>query len=441
MNYSGRRVLVLGLGRSGRAALELLLSQGARVSAYDRDSSALTDLPLEVGRIEGDELPALETYEIVVASPGFALQARENIVPEVDLAAQLLEAPIVAVTGTNGKSTTSVMIGDMLRASGFDTAVGGNLGTPLCELVGRRLDWVVAEVSSFQLEHARQLRARVAILLNLAPDHLDRHGTLEAYAAAKARLAELQSPEDVLVANLDDTWASRVAASAPATTFGFSQQRSLASGAFLAGSELVVAREGQIQLRVEHSALSRAARTPVANALAASAAAFVAGARDEAIAAVLTSFEGLPHRANEICVRGGVRYVNDSKATNPSAAAATAAAQRSPTVWICGGRNKGLSFAPLVPEARRARAVIAYGESAQAIASALAGTTEVIESCRLESALREAARRAVPGDVVLLAPACSSHDQFHSFEERGERFAELARALPDAAPAPGEGSC
>ncbi len=441
MKYSGRRVLVLGLGRSGRAALELLLSQGAHVSAYDRDSSALTDLPLEVGRIEGDELPALETYEIVVASPGFALQARENIVPEVDLAAQLLEAPIVAVTGTNGKSTTSVMIGDMLRASGFDTAVGGNLGTPLCELVGRRLDWVVAEVSSFQLEHARQLRARVAMLLNLAPDHLDRHGTLEAYAAAKARLAELQSPEDVLVANLDDAWASRVAASAPATTFGFSQQRSLASGAFLAGSELVVAREGQIQLRVEYSALSRAARTPVANALAASAAAFVAGARDEAIAAVLTSFEGLPHRANEICVRRGVRYVNDSKATNPSAAAATVAAQHSPTVWICGGRNKGLSFAPLLPEARRARAVIAYGESAQAIASALAGTTEVIETPKLESALREAARRAVPGDVVLLAPACSSHDQFHSFEERGERFAELARALPDAAPAPGEGSC
>lgn len=441
MSYAGRHVLVLGLGRSGSAALELLQQHGASLSAYDRDPDTLAGLPPGVERIGGGELPALERYDAVVASPGFALPARPNIVPEIDLAAEFLEAPIVGVTGTNGKSTVSVMIGEMLRASGFETGIGGNLGVPLCEFAGQRLDWLVAELSSFQLEHARRLRVRVAVLLNLAPDHLDRHGTLEAYGAAKTRLAELQHEEDVLVANLDDSWAAHVAESAPATLFGFSQRRILTSGAFLDGAELIVIREGQVRIRMERSSLSRAARTPIANALAASAAAVAIGGDEQAIAAVLTSFAGLPHRSTTICVRGGVRYVDDSKATNPTAAAASLAAQDSPTVWICGGRNKGLDFSPLVPMARRARAVVTYGESARAIAKALSGEMEVVLRCKLDAAVREAAARAVPGDVVLLAPACASHDQFRSFEERGERFAELARALPGELPTSGGKPC
>ncbi|MEE9279355.1 MAG: UDP-N-acetylmuramoyl-L-alanine--D-glutamate ligase [Myxococcota bacterium] len=438
MSYAGRQVLVLGLGRSGHAAVALLLQRAARVSAYDRDPAAFEGLPAEVVRIEGDELPALDPYDTAIVSPGLAVAAGPNVVPEIDLAAEFLEAPLVGVTGTNGKSTTCVMIAEMLRASGLEATAGGNLGTPLCALVDRPARWLVAELSSFQLEHARRLRARVAVLLNLAPDHLDRHGTLAAYGDAKARLAELQQPEDTLVANLDDAWATHVAAAAPAALFGFSEQRELTSGAHLSGSDLVVARDGRVIVRVDRASLSPAARTPVANALAAAAAALACGATAEGIGAVLASFSGLPHRSTEVCVRGGVRYVDDSKATNPAAAAASLAGQAEPTVWLCGGRNKGLDFVPLAPLAERARAVIAYGESARALGSALEGAAEVVLRCKLEDAVAEAAARARPGDVVLLAPACASHDQFRSFEERGERFAELARALPGD---PGEDAC
>ena len=439
MSYANRHILVLGMGRSGAAALALLLRKGARVSAYDRDPGALAELPPAVIRIESAELPAFADYDAVIASPGFALSSAPELIPEVDLAAEFLDVPIVGVTGTNGKSTVTVMIGEMLRESGFETGVGGNLGTPLCEFIDRpELERLVAELSSFQLEHARKLHVRVAVLTNLAPDHLDRHGSYEAYGAAKARLAELQSPNDTVVANLDDPWAERVARSANAQLFGFSERRALDHGAFVDASALVVVRDGEVRLRVALASLSSAARAPLANALAASAAAVAMDAEPEAMSAVLTSFQGLPHRVSEVCTRNGVRYVDDSKATNPAAAAASLAAQEAPVVWIAGGRNKGLEFSPLVPAAGRARAVVVYGESAPELARAFASATDVVSSCKLESAVREAAARALPGDVVLLAPACASHDQFGSYEERGERFAELARALPESGAAGAE---
>ena len=343
------------------------------------------------------------------------------------------------VTGTNGKSTVTVLIGEMLRASGFETGVGGNLGTPLCEFVDRpELERLVAEFSSFQLEHARKLHVRVAVLTNLAPDHLDRHGTYEAYGAAKAHLAELQGPDDTLVANLDDAWAEHVGDSTPARSFGFSERRALDHGAFVDDSALVVVRDGSVRLQVALAALSVAARAPLGNALAASAAAVAMDAEPEAITSVLTSFQGLPHRVSEVCIRNGVRYIDDSKATNPAAAAASLGAQEAPVVWIAGGRNKGLEFSALVPAAMHARAVVVYGESAPELARTFASAAEVVTSCKLENAVREAAARARPGDVVLLAPACASHDQFRSYKERGERFAELARTLPEIGAAGGE---
>ncbi len=439
MSYENRHVLVLGMGRSGAAALELLLRNGARVSAYDRDPAALADLPAAASRIDQAELPEFSDYDAVIASPGFALSSAQELMPEVDLAAEFLDLPIVGVTGTNGKSTVTVMIGEMLRASGLETGVGGNLGTPLCTFVDRpELECLVAELSSFQLEHACKLRVRVAVLTNLAPDHLDRHESYEAYGAAKARLAELQGPDDTLVANLDDSWAEQVARSAPARSFGFSERRALDQGAFVDDSALVVVRDGAVRVRVALAALSSAARAPLANALAACAAAVAMEAEPEAIAGVLASFRGLPHRVSEVCIRNGVRYVDDSKATNPAAAVASLGAQEAPVVWIAGGRNKGLEFSPLVPAASRARAVVVYGESAIELARTFAGTTDVVTSCKLESAVREAAARAQPGDVVLLAPACASHDQFRSYEERGDRFAKLVRALPESGAAGGE---
>ena len=434
MSYSGRHVLVLGLARSGRAAVDLLLRAGAAVAAYDRNPAALRDLPAGVEIVTGATAPDFARFDAVVASPGVPVAAHPKLVPEVDLAAEFLDAPLVGVTGSNGKSTTTVLIGEMLRGSGFDTGVGGNLGTALCALVGRGHTRIVAELSSFQLEHAKRLRADVAVLLNLAPDHLDRHGSLAAYGAAKARLAELQRPEAWLVVNRDDPWARAVGRSAPARVLEFSTEERLTSGACLDGKDVVLVRDGAIALRVPQGALSTAARRPVANALAAALAASLAGASPEAIRSTLERFEGLPHRVRDVCVRAGVRYVDDSKATNPAAAVASLLAQTAPVVWLAGGRNKGLDFAPLADTARRAgvRLAIVYGESAAELERALAGACPVSRVETLADAVTRAAESARPGDVALLAPACASFDQFTSFEDRGQRFAELARALPDA---------
>jgi UDP-N-acetylmuramoylalanine--D-glutamate ligase len=434
MRYEGKHVLVLGMARSGRAAVELLLGHGARVCAYDRTPEALEGLPATVERICSPTLPDFARFDRVVQSPGVRVEPSAVLVPEVDLAAEFLDAPLVGITGSNGKSTTTVLVGQMLAKSGFDTGVGGNLGTALCALVGRGHARIVAELSSFQLEHARAFHAGVAVLLNLAPDHLDRHGTLERYGAAKARLAELQTNKDALVVNRDDAWARAVAERAPARVFAFSTEERLASGAYLDGKDLVLAPEGRIVLRVPQDSLSDASRRPVANALAAALAAHLAGATPEAIRATLAEFEGLPHRVRDVCVRAQVRYVDDSKATNPAAAIASLLAQSAPIVWLAGGRNKGLAFGELADAARRARVrqLIVYGESAAELERALESACSVERVVTLAQAVARAAACARAGDVVLLAPACASFDQFTSFEERGRRFAELACALPDS---------
>jgi UDP-N-acetylmuramoylalanine--D-glutamate ligase len=415
------------MGRSGTAAAQLLVLRGARVCAYDRDPAKLEGLDPAIERLSGPALPDLARFDLAVASPGVPLPAGARAIPEVDLAAAHLRAPLVGVTGSNGKSTTTVLIGRMLEASGLHVLVGGNLGTPLCAFADQAADWVVAEFSSFQLERAQAVHARVAVLLNLAPDHLDRHGSLAAYGAAKARLAELQDERGVLVAGLDDAWAREVARRSKVRVFGFSQREALRCGASLRGGALRVAREDRPWLELPLDSLSRAARSPLENALAASAAACAAGASPEAIARVLASFEGLPHRAQLVHERAGVRFVDDSKATNPAAASASLAAQTGPVVWIAGGRNKGLELGALRESAARAKAIVLYGEAAGALASALGGRPRICE--RLDDAVRTAFALAVPGDTVLLAPACASFDQFTSFEARGIAFAQAARGL------------
>jgi UDP-N-acetylmuramoylalanine--D-glutamate ligase len=308
--------------------------------------------------------------------------------------------------------------------------VGGNIGTPLCSLVGESADWIVAELSSFQLEHAKRLHARVAVLLNLAPDHLDRHGSLGAYGAAKEQLTRLQGADDVLVLNADDPWAAGVGERTRAHVEQFSTQKPVESGAFLAGDDCVLRASEREVLRVSLRELSTACKSPVANALAALAAAHAAGASPQGMRRALAHFEGLPHRVQEICTRRGVLFVDDSKATNPAAAATSLAAQTRPVWWLAGGQNKGLDFAPLANASTGVRGAIVFGEAAQELGDALAEGTEVTRVHSLDEAVRDAAARATSGDVVLLAPACASYDAFVSFEERGDHFAELARALP-----------
>ncbi len=431
MSYAGRHILVLGLGRSGVAAVRLLLRHGAHVSAYDRDRTRLDVLEPGVEGLSGVEPPAFDRFDRVVASPGFPVPPHPKLVPEIDLAAPLLSATLIGVTGTNGKSTTAVLIGEMLRQSGLTVAVGGNLGEPLCTLVDVFADRVVAELSSFQLELARELRVHMGVLLNLSPDHLERHGTLEAYGAAKARIADLQREDDTLIFNSDDAWARGVAEGAVARTLAVSQERKLADGASIDGKDLVLYENGREQLRLASDALAPACRVPVANTLAAMLAAHTAGAELEAIRAVSETFEGLPHRVQLVCTRGRVRYVDDSKATNPAAAAISLASQPSPTLWLAGGRNKGLDFSPLAAALGNVRAAILFGEAVSELADALGGSAPLAQVGSLEEAVALATQRAQPGDTVLLAPACSSLDQFASFEARGQRFAELARALPE----------
>jgi UDP-N-acetylmuramoylalanine--D-glutamate ligase len=432
MTEAKEPILVLGLGRSGVAAARLLIRLGATVVGYDRDPERGHELEGLASRLSGPTLPEFEGFARVIQSPGVPVPSDPRIVPEVDLAAEHLEAPLVGVTGTNGKSTVVVLLDEMLRASGLRVTTGGNLGTALCELVDTPADWVVAELSSFQLEHARHFRAAVAVLLNLAPDHLDRHGTLEAYGAAKARLASLSAQDSVLVYNADDSWARDVAARAPARRVPFSTQQRLPSGAFLDGEALVLIDDTRTRVRVELQTLSPAARSPVDNAAAATAAAYAAGASPEGIASALSRFQGLPHRTACVAVRGGVRYVNDSKATNPTAALWSVTSCDGPVVWIAGGRNKGLDLRPLAEAGKRVRAAVVYGEAGPELEKVLEGACPVIRVEAFSEAFAAALSRVRSGDTALLSPGCASQDQFHSFEERGERFAELARAVgPD----------
>ena len=430
MSYADQKVLVLGMGRSGQAAAKLLIRDGAKVVAYDSDPARLEDAPPVLERLSGPELPDFDRFDRVVSSPGIPIAPHPKLMPEIDLAADHLTMPIIGVTGTNGKSTATVLIASMLDGSGIEAAAGGNLGTPLCDLVGTQAAWVVAECSSFQLEHSTKLSPRVVVLLNLAPDHLDRHGSLAAYGAAKARLASGQGETDILVPCLDDEWAQLTAKSSRARVSGFSTVKYLQEGAFLDGDDLVLSRSGREILRMAISSLSAACRYPIANALAASTAALAAGATADGIRSGLSGFEGLPHRAQLICTRNGVRYVDDSKATNPAAAASSLASETAPTWWIAGGRAKGIAFDSLVDGAASTRAALVFGEAAASLQETLRGVTEVVRVASLDAAVQEAGRRARTGDVVLLSPACASFDQFASFEERGRRFADLARALP-----------
>jgi UDP-N-acetylmuramoylalanine--D-glutamate ligase len=411
------KALVLGLARSGEAAAVALARRGVRVVGVDRneelDAGRLRENGVEV--VLGAEDPALvDDVDLLIKSPGIpsevplvaAARARGVTVwSEIELGSRLLANPLLGVTGTNGKTTTSELLGEIFRAAGRPVSVAGNVGRPLTGLDGAVAGdaWIVCELSSFQLEDIDELRPRVAVLLNVTPDHLDRHGDLDAYRAAKLRIFENQGPDDVAV-----------------VPRGFPQ----------------VPGEGR---RVEFAAddpLPAEPRIPGEhnreNAAAAAAAARAAGIPDEAIAAALESFAGVPHRLELVRELNGVRWVNDSKATNPEAAERALGAYPPGLRVILGGRRTGPPFGGLAERAREAGVSCAYliGESADEIAEALARQgVRFRHSIDLEHAVADAHADAETGEVVLLSPACASYDQFESFEERGARFRQLVEAL------------
>ncbi|MBN1424265.1 UDP-N-acetylmuramoyl-L-alanine--D-glutamate ligase [Candidatus Fermentibacteria bacterium] len=445
----GDRVLVVGMGRSGQAAASLLLGEGAYPLLADDDGGKLRHPVVEALIAAGAavaEADAVAAVSLVVSSPGvppahpLLTAARERGIPvwgELELASRSCRAPLLAVTGSDGKSTTCAMMAHLIATAGREVVLGGNIGTPLSSLVSSLPcnGLAVVEVSSYQLETTESFRPWVAGLLNVEPDHLERHGSLDAYARAKARIFGRQGPGDWAVINGDRAGLGALVPAAGATVLEFSTRRSIPAGACLMEGWLTHVWRGERQRILRAGDLPVPGHHNVENALAALTMVLPLELRPEHLAVGLSSFRALPHRLEPVGTVAGVDFVNDSKATNVHSAAAGLASMERPVVLLVGGKDKGLSFAPLAEAARnRARMAFAYGEAGVRLAEALALAVPAERVVDLVAAVHAAARSARPGDVVLLSPACSSFDAYGSFEQRGEHFRELVMALPGYAP-------
>ena len=437
LDLAGKNVLVLGLGMSGRSAVQFCLARGARVvAADDRADVDVSGLPASVQLRLGAPAPDPANFDLVVPSPGVPFArygGRARMVwGDLELAYRALAVPLAAVTGTNGKSTTVRLLEAMLRTAGFRARAAGNVGDAALGLVGEPLDAAVLEVSSFQLEAVEAFRPRAAVLLNVTPDHLDRHGDMAGYLAAKLRLFARQTREDVAILSADCPVVSALRdADFAARVWRFSTRGPVARGACYDAGALVLRLESG-ERRLSLDALPQLYGPLRSNTLAALLAAVALGAEPQRALGALASFRTLPHRCELVAEARGVRWLDDSKATNPSAAVAAAANLPGPLLWILGGRDKGLDFAELLeaPLARVKRALL-IGASADAIAASLSGKLTFEKVATLARAVARASELAAPGDTVLLSPACASFDQFRNYEERGEQFAALARAAAE----------
>ena len=444
-----RRVAVYGLGVSGRAAARLLRRRGIDVvglDGRDLDAAVLGELADDPG-VElrlGAELESLPPrLDGLVLSPGVSparplVQAARTaglpVIAEVELAFSLLDGPVVGISGSNGKSTTTVMTGALVRDAGIPVEVCGNIGRPLSDCVeGEPGRVFVVELSSFQLEAVETFRPRAAALLNLSPDHLDRYPGLAAYAAAKARLFAAQRPGDTAVVNADDPLVA--AAVADARRRGFSLSGPVEDGCFLAGDEVLEVGDEGRQALFAVGDLAVPGSHNVENAMAASLLALAVGVPRDTISRSLGRFHGLPHRLALVRERGGVRWFDDSKGTNPGATLrALSGFEKGSVHIILGGRDKGADFGELVEGvAGTARRAYLVGEAAGQLANLLAGRVHVELSGDIGTAVCAAARRASEGEVVLLSPACASFDQYESFEARGRHFEQLVVELPEVA--------
>ena len=430
--------LVVGLGRSGAAVARHLGDRGARVVAVDdapgdevRAAAAELAVELVEEPSEAQLADLVDRASVVVPSPGVPIRhpvfllAEARRVPvrsEVELAYRWSRHPIVAVTGTNGKTTVTALVTEMLVASGRRAVAGGNIGFPLSDAVRRDVDVVVAEVSSFQLWWTDTFRPRVAVWLNLAEDHLDWHPDLDSYVAAKARIWAHQEKDDLVVVNVDDPVVAGQVAGAPSRVETFALSR--AADWHVAGGEL----RGPPGALLPVDELRRSMPHDVSNALAAAAAAMGAGATLDGVRTALRTFGGLPHRLSLVADAGGVRWYDDSKATNPHAALSAVSAFDS-VVLVAGGRNKGLDLGVLAKAADRIRAVVALGEAGPEVERAFAGIRPVTRAATMDGAVRAAAAFARTGDVVLLSPGCASFDQYRSYAERGDDFAAAVGRL------------
>ena len=455
-DLAGKRVLVVGLARTGVATALYCAARGARVSATEEnprekvaaaaDKLEAAGVALELGGHRGETFLA---QDLIVPSPGVPfgmphlVAARAKGIPvwsEIELAWRELRGRLVAVTGSNGKTTTTALLGHIFETAGFPTLVGGNIGTPLISRVDTSCETsvTIAEVSSFQLEAIDAFRPDVGVLLNVTPDHLDRHASLEEYAKAKARLFENQSESDVAVVNADDPGAVRLAPAGQAT-YLFSRKNQVHAGAYLRGPKIIFRRGIAETVLLDRAAIGLRGEHNVENVLAAAAAAFLAGVQPAAIAAGVRTFAGVEHRLEFVAEISGVSYFNDSKATNVDATLKALDAFPGNLLVILGGKDKGSDYTLLRESlSRRARLTLLIGAAAEKIAAQIAGAAPIERAETLDRAVAMAAERARPGDVVLLAPACASFDQFENFEQRGRVFKLAVLQLAQAARAGGK---
>jgi UDP-N-acetylmuramoylalanine--D-glutamate ligase len=444
-SVAGQRVVVVGAARSGVAAAELLVRKGARVTLTDRkpaidrgEALAAQGIALALG---GHDDALFAGADLIVTSPGVPLDqpafaaaraARVPIVGELELASRWLRGRVIAITGTKGQSTTTTLTGQMLASAGLTVAVGGNIGVPLSSQVDASTPETlhVVEASSFQLESTDTFHPWIAALLNFSPDHLDQHPSVEAYAAAKQRIFHRQTPEDIAVVNAEDLPSRALARGSAArrVPYGLALE---SDGFTVAGDAIVERRGGKDEPLVPVSAVKVLGRHILSDVVAATAISRSAGAPAAAIAAAVEAFRGLPHAMELVATIGGVRYVNDSKATNVEAARRSIESVDAGLVVVMGGRYKGGEFRDLLPALQaRAAAVIAIGEAAPLIEEALGAQVTVTRAGSMRDAVRLASERARPGGTVVLAPACSSFDMFRDYAERGEVFrAEVQRLV------------
>ncbi len=446
-DLTGKKVLVIGLARTGVATSLFCVRHGAHVTAVDtRPEAELTDASAKL-RAAGVALclggytnEILAGHDLVIPSPGVPASAdilkaafAKNIPvwSEIELADHFLNGRLIGITGSNGKTTTTSLIEHILKNSGFSTVLAGNIGTPLIDVVEKTTDETVtvAELSSFQLELIETFRPNISVFLNLTPDHLDRHGSMEAYGAAKARIFEKQTAADFAVLNADDPASTPYAPTKP-KVFWFSRKQRVAQGAFLRGDEIVFRRDGEEEVVLRASEIPLPGAHNLENVLAAVAATRLAGAQPAEIAKAIRSFAGVEHRLEFVAELGGVRYYNDSKATNVDATVKALDAFPGKILIILGGKDKGSDYTVLqAPLREKAILAMLIGAAAQKIESQIAGSVAIERAGTLERAVEIASHTAHPGDTVLLAPACASFDQFENYEHRGRVFKQLVHEL------------
>ena len=447
MNFSGKKVTVIGLGKSGLSACRLLLTQGAEVFVSEaKDDPSLREAVQSLTREGVDVELGRHTQEwikgkdLVVTSPGvlssspplqWARSEKIPVLSEIELGYLLCKGKIIAVTGSNGKSTTVTLLGKMLEEEGKHVFVCGNIGEPFCDhvLKASQEDWVVLEVSSFQLEQCYSFRPHMAIFLNISANHLDRHPSLENYISAKSRIAQSQKGSDYLLLNADDPFTKDLGRDALSQKRYFSRVKKVA-GVFTKGKEIFSSLNGKEEKIGTFEAFRLPGTHNEENALAAVLAALLAGVTPSAIQKTLASFEGLPHRIEFVGEIEGIRFVNDSKSTTVTSTLRAIEALPGPLLLIAGGREKNENFLALRnPLLKKVKRMILIGEAKEKIRSVVAGSVDTTFAATLEEAVALAYRESKAGETVLLSPMCTSFDMFRDFEERGDRFKQRVAML------------